>query len=193
MENSGEKCYFTDLPIRRENVGERTGVFIYSIQVNNEKQFFTFSKHNYAWVDDTKELENRSDIEYGTEGNKLIPNAIKEIKHIIKSLILNGKWNTNNYDYLTKNIVYNQLKYYDYPKTPEDKLNYLFKYICKLQNYDGEEINTSNLYDIEWEKLFFKDFNEFHFYLETLSKADLLELKDEMENGLYLSLCITYK
>lgn len=189
------ECFLTDLPVKLSR-SDRTDLIEYTLEIkdgkNTNKFYFKFSERSDDWVDDPDELYKIPDIN-GLDGAKLIQTAISDIKHIVRSLILNLKWNTKNYDYLTKRILLAQLHYYDYPKTPNEKLNNLFKFLVKLQGYDGEYIRLEKIEEFEWHKLFFKDIKEFSFYLQSLENHSFIRIMRHLNNGLPIGYELTYE
>lgn len=184
------KCFFTD--IEAERIPERRGnVLSYQLKMNQGNIILSFNEYSERWVDDSVDLDKMPDID-GVSGYKLIPKAIKDIKYIVRSLILNGLWNTKYYDALTKDILLKLLNHYDYPKTPEEKFNYLFNYLFELQKYDGDKIYLEDLYNSEWQKLYLKNDDEFAYYLNALSRKGLIDLNTELGDGSYLNCCINY-
>ncbi len=188
---NNQNCFFTHLPTKEVNIGSLMGVFAYSVEVNQKKIELYFSEYSQDWVDDEQELDKIPNID-GTSAYKIIPNAIKNIKHIVRGLILNEKWNTKNYDLLTKQVLFDQLKYYDFPKTAEEKFDYLFNYLFNIQQYDGETLNLDRLYNNEWKKLFFKNVDEFLYYLTSLSEKGLIELETQLADGRYVYCTISF-
>lgn len=71
-------------------------------------------------------------------------------------------------------------------------MDYLFYYLYKKQDYDSEEIEMDNIYAFEWQKLYFKNQEEFKYYLETLSNIGLVELFNPMSGPIYQYYKITF-
>lgn len=169
---SVQSCLLTDLPIEINN-SEEEGVYSYNIVVNHRNICLKYSKRGEDWGLESGYLDNEDEI-------KKISEVIHDNIHILRSLILNGKWDIKQYKFLTKKIIFEQLKYYDYPKSTEDKLNYLFTYLFRLQKFDGQEINLDNLYSNDWKLLFLKNEKEFNFYLDSLSEFGYIYLDPDL-------------
>jgi hypothetical protein len=68
----------------------------------------------------------------------------------------------------------NFLETQSYPKSPRDKLENLVSELYALQTYDGESVDLDR--DEAWIKFFFRNDDEFVFYLNTLEKQGDIEL-----------------
>lgn len=191
MSQDESKCFFTDLPAEGINPEGRSGIFLYKITIEDKVIILKFSQNTDGWIDNIEENKEMENVKY-TDGKKVIPSAIADIKHIVRSLILNGRWDVKNYDILTKKVLYNQLKYYDYPKTPEEKMNYLFKNLYDMQNYEGDVFYIKNLYNNDWRKLFFKNIDEMQFYLSTLKERGMIDLYNQVGDHSYQRCKINY-
>lgn len=185
------KCFITDIDIEYKHSG-RTDVIEYPLQLDDKFYYFTFSDRPENWLDSNETGSNET-----TDITKIIPAAIKDIKHILRGLVLNKKLLQEhcsvhpNFVYYTNARLREIIKYYNYPKTPEEKANELFSYLYSIQTYDGEECHLQELYETEWKKYYFKNENEMHYYLETLQDLGLINLLHQTESGMYLKFNIT--
>lgn len=113
------KCFFTDLEV--ESNSSSFDFIEYRVKVDDKHYYLKFGNRSEDWVDDftfekMKLGYNIDGIETAVDGEKLIPKAISDVKYIIRSLILNNKWNTENYDYLINKNLRELIKNYYYPK-----------------------------------------------------------------------------
>lgn len=65
-----------------------------------------------------------------------------------------------------------------YPKTPKDKMDNLLKTLYQFQNYEGEEVDISDLVRKPsfWYKHFFKNDLECYYYFRILKSQNLIEV-----------------
>ena len=109
---------------------------------------------------------------------------LKDQNHIVLGLLLNNKLpeltgrpihigrddSTDDFDLIEK------IKQATFPKSPKEKLDYLFAELYKLQKYDGQtiEIEPEITGPLAWKKWFFKSEKEFYLYFNTLVNRNLL-------------------
>lgn len=187
-----DKCFITDINVEFDN--DIHDVIGYQLVIDDKFYYFTFSDRTESWIDESE----MGDFE-AFDGRKVIPIAIKNIKYILRGLVLNKKLSIEHCSVDSNRKIWNIkflkeiIKYYDYPKTPDEKIDELFYYLFKLQNYDGQKCYLQNLYDEDWKKLYFKNQNEMQFYLETLYELSYIDLGKPSAGGIYTHYNLTHE
>lgn len=150
-----KKCIFTDLPV--QSISSGRDAIEYVLEINSHRHVITLPYSAKAW----------------TENNSFFKNH----KHIFHSLLYNNKW----YDKSNKEVIdIPELKALisksTYPKTPNEKLDYLFMFLFRTQNEDGQKIILDYEYykNIMWVELYFKSVRELNYYAQNLSNIDLI-------------------
>ncbi|MFL5765786.1 MAG: hypothetical protein ACJ77K_17705 [Bacteroidia bacterium] len=132
---------------------------------------------------------------------------IEENKELILSLLINNKvyrtgeeilhWNcksAKNGD-PDKIDLPTILESTNYPRTPEDKINYLFNKLYLFQKYDGELILTMNNFFTRYRALswYFKNLDEMRYYARALAAKDDIEIQYNPEAETISRYRITYQ
>jgi hypothetical protein len=105
---------------------------------------------------------------------------LDQYDYILKGLLYNGIW-TKSIEQLNENMLNTLISENTFPKTPQEKIDALFEFIFRMQNFDGEEIlfrDTGFLNDFgSWNKLYFKNLSEVYFYLKELGTLGLAKIR----------------
>ena len=155
MITSPQKCFITDSPTT-DNPSD-WGSIEYFTEYAGQRFFFSFSPDH----------ENSQFVE--------------ENKYILQGLIINHK-----FYYDDKKVVYDNEKLERIireaviPKTPKEKLDNLIILLFSLQKYEGGEIKFDSLGSREMllRKLYFKNHQEYWFYLSTLQNYGFISFID---------------
>ncbi|MCL6272544.1 nucleoside 2-deoxyribosyltransferase [Muricauda sp. 2012CJ35-5] len=127
---------------------------------------------------------------------------VNDHQHIFKGLILNGHfpeyYEDPNKPYFENEQLEKIIRNSSFPKTPEDKLNYLLNHLHSLQEFQGSPINPVDhklLTEELAHKLFFKNFKEMHFYLATLQNMGFVSYgsRSTMDGPSITDIKFTYK
>jgi nucleoside 2-deoxyribosyltransferase len=112
---------------------------------------------------------------------------------LLRGDILNGKWPTKGL-YINEEEIKKAISTSSAPKTPKEKLDNLFQEICKLQETEGEEFMVNDyLFDpIFTGRLYFKNIDEYNFYLKTLDDFGLINTKAN-QSGAVIAVSIPFK
>jgi nucleoside 2-deoxyribosyltransferase len=149
-----EKCHITGL--KTTNFSSSFDLAEYIIQVKEKRLLFRFH-----WNHKNNSFVNKN-------------------KHILYGMILNDSFPkefcTQSDKVLNNEILEQIIREAIYPKTPEDKINYLLNHLHSLQDYEGSRIdfpkNEENQ-DLA-NRLYFKNYQEMAFYLFTLKNKGLI-------------------
>lgn len=171
MTDAPEKCFITDQPT--ENISSGKDCIQYYVVYNNERYFFEFH-----WNHTNSKFVNKN-------------------KYILQGLLLNKKFgydkNKPNYenDRLEKII-----KEANIPRLPKQKLDNLINYLHSAQIYEGSIIDFLMEMNEELlvKKLYFKNYQEYIFYLKTLKDYGFVDFKEISTFDAYdiADLSITY-
>lgn len=171
MTPAPEYCYFTDLPTRNFPSLQRN-VIDYSISVNERSIMFCLSA-TYDWRDSS---------------------FVKENIHIIRGLIFNDQWPRSETFY-NEDVFTRIINSSSFPRTPKEKSDNLFLNLFKLQKVDGEAFNSTSLIFSRgfWARQYFKNQDEYDFYLKALRDQELINLLIDLQSGTILRIEITFK
>lgn len=122
---------------------------------------------------------------------------VEENKYVIVGLFANNKFPIPkgnpyyNNDYLEK-VIRDAI----IPTTPREKIDSLLLHLSSMQLYDGGIISIQTHYPLDFfiNKLFFKNLNEFYFYLRTLQELGYVSYIDSStkESFSYTNLNLTF-
>ncbi|MDV7188596.1 hypothetical protein R3X25_15015 [Lutibacter sp. TH_r2] len=149
-----EKCHITGL--KTTNFTSSFDLAEYIIQIKEKRLLFRFH-----WNHKNNSFVNKN-------------------KHILYGMILNDSFPkefcTKTDKVLNNEILEQIIREAIYPKTPEDKINYLLNYLHSLQEYEGSRIDfPKNEENQELaNRLYFKNYQEMAFYLFTLKNKGLI-------------------
>ena len=113
---------------------------------------------------------------------------VEDNKHILQGMILNGKfpkeYNNTNGPVLDNKRLENIIRNAVVPRTPEEKIYSLLRYLHFLQQFEGAQINWPDDEDRQdlAKRLYFKNYQELVFYLFTLYEQDLMDGRDATTN-----------
>src|SRR5690606_28348297 len=95
--------------------------------------------------------------------------------HIIAGLIFNDKWK-NVGDIVDLESLKTLVQSLYFPRTPQEKADYLLLELYKIQKEEGELIDIEKLFFLkkEWKSLYFKSYSEANFYLKHLQSQGLI-------------------
>lgn len=145
-----QTCYFTDLPASYIP-GDRDAIE-YSIEF--DENYLVFALHNELWSRESKVLQNN--------------------KWIFKGLILNHKWPLREDELITEEILEKIAKEAYVPRTPKEKLDNLLLALHDITPHIGQEVEFPEDFHAFVAKLFFKDLEEYSFYINTLYNKKLI-------------------
>lgn len=155
MTNAPVTCFITDMPTVNKS-SEFDGIE-YTVDFNNKNYYFVF-------------LRNHQNSEF-----------VEKNKYILKGLLINEKipfpkpTKFIDNDILEKIIIEAQI-----PRTPKNKLDNLILFLFDHQEFPGKEIDIKS--GMNWifilNKLYFKNQQEYWFYLNTLKDKGLINLID---------------
>lgn len=106
---------------------------------------------------------------------------VEKNKYILKGLIINNKFPYNQEEpYYNNEKLEKIINEAAIPKTPKSKLDNLIKFLYSLQDFEGSPIDIYSKYehDIFLNKLYFKNHQEYWFYLKTLYDSGLIDYID---------------
>jgi len=115
-------------------------------------------------------------IEQSEFNLELYKDFYKKYELEINWMLLNNSWLENDQPISLKNLEALIFQTH-FPNSPKEKLDSLFNYIFRLQNYEGEIIesfyydDTNNL----WQKFFMRNSEELEFYFKYLFKQEFLK------------------
>lgn len=166
---SPTKCYFTDLPAT--NMPSDQDCFDYFINVKGQKIGLKLESQ-YDWTNSSLVNKNLT---------------------LLRGDILNGKWPAKGL-YINEDEIKKAISTSSAPRTPKEKLDNLFQEIFKLQDTEGEEFMINDyLFDLIFcGKLYFKNTDQFNFYLITLDNFGLINAQTN-HSGAVMSVSITFK
>lgn len=140
-------------------------------------------------------------ISHGNSFKYLIEDEIfKKNRHLLAGAILNKQLDAKGiediYWFSLTNENFNGI--FDkiiYPKSPQGKLDNLFKSLCKLQVIDGEFVDVSNLFEQPafYYKHFFKSAAECLYYVKELQYQEYIRLSSASIASTDLQFLITFK
>ncbi len=170
--NAPGKCHITDMPT--ENRPSAIDAVEYFVVFNNIRYFFIF-----RWNHKNSEL-------------------VENNKHILRGLLLNGKFPFSKGDQFYDNDILERiLNEAQVPKTPKNTLDNLILNLFENQLFAGAPIDLKKLgeWQIILNKLYFKNHKEYWFYLNTLKEQELLTFLDvSSKNGNdAIDIKLTYK
>lgn len=147
------ECPFTGMPVTI--VPSTFDGWDYSIDINDDRIYIRV---------------HRSEI-------TKIKNYLENKRWLIKALLLNGIWHKelDTYCAILNNLIESNKAII--PSTPKEKKDKILSFFYKQQKYDGETIKVSpdvSKDESYWLRLFFKNRQEFFFYLNLLSEEELL-------------------
>jgi hypothetical protein len=103
-------------------------------------------------------------------------NLLKTKGHILKGLLYNGIW-IEKLTRVNGALLENLINENNILQTPKEKIEALFQYIFKIQEFDGQTIDfdKTKLLDEfgDWNKFYFKCHEEFVFYVEQFQTLGL--------------------
>lgn len=170
-----EKCFITDLPIKEIN--RRDNCIEYYLDINGEKNYFCYSKYKNYWKTGLEESSKNKTI------YQIIEDSIRANKHILRGLVLNGKWIQEKDLYLTSRKIENIIIASDFPNTPEDIINNIFIGLCSLPKFYGDSIYFTQLIDTGWyKKYYLRNPEELNFYLKTLAAQKFINIEGYIAN-----------
>ena len=185
------------------NLIEQAEEFIYNLLKDNLSELFTYHNFNHTLdvVNAVKELAENENIDqtdseilqiaawfhdcgyiHGSTDHEdlsivMVTNFLKE-QEVSEGFIAKvcSLINATKYSNTPKNILEQIIREAIYPKTPEDKINYLLNYLHSLQEYEGSRIDfPKNEKNQELaNRLYFKNYKEMAFYLFTLKNKGLI-------------------
>ena len=106
---------------------------------------------------------------------------VEKNKFILKGLIINNKFPYNkdepNYDNEKLERIINEA---NIPKTPKEKVDNLVLFLSSIQDYSGQSIDIESKIElyILVSKLYFKNFEEYWFYFNTIKEMGLIDFND---------------
>lgn len=135
---------------------------------------------------------NRHKIEYNTEyaGQKfffcfspdhLNSEFVDENKYILQGLIINKKFPYDDEESTFNNYKLEKIiREANVPKSPKEKLDNLIMFLFSAQKFEGSEINIDSMgvLDLVLQKLYFKNQEEYWFYLSTLKNLGFIDFID---------------
>lgn len=171
-----KRCPITDLPsIDVPNSNNRDS---YKIEYEGEPLFICLPYFK-IWKDN-KIFQDNKHIFAGAILNKQLPDDEEKEAY----------WFT-----LSESTIKEKLNQIIYPKTPKAKLDNLLKTLHDMQNYYGEKIDFNNKFytkDFLY-KLFFKNFEEFRFFIEALNYQELIDCCIQKGTNCLINYKITLK
>ncbi len=107
---------------------------------------------------------------------------IDQNRHIILGLFANNRFPVPEpKPFYDKDVIERIILEADYPKDPKAKMDNLLIKLSELQSFEGEVIDLSKIGSVDFfiTKLFFKNIEEYAFYLRTLNEEGLITYIDE--------------
>lgn len=155
--------------------------------------FFTSSMAgNYSWNSNSKIIGNgevyvysiHGDGEYLVMSNDIFgkepSKTFIDNEHILNGLLLNKKWPKEVIIDSDQDLI-NEILKFNIPANPQEKLDYLFEYLFNEQREDGVAFKIYlSFNDNLSQSLFFKNNNEFKFYINTLNEKNLINIKSKL-------------
>jgi nucleoside 2-deoxyribosyltransferase len=160
MTKAPEKCHITDMPT--EDKPSANDAVEYFVEFNGKKHRFVFH-----WD------HKNSDF-------------VEKNKFILKGLLVNEMFPLPKDDqFLDNQKLEKIIKEAPIPGTPKNKLDNLILYLYENQDYPGKAIDLKekNDWNLTLNKLYFKDHNEFWFYLNTLKEQGFIVFIDASSAG----------
>lgn len=111
---------------------------------------------------------------------------IEENKYILQGLIINKKFPFEKNKSFNVETLENLIKNAVIPKSPKEKLDNLIIFLFSQQKFEGSEIDLKSCGSTELilRKLYFKNYQEYWFYLSTLKTTGLISYLDtSSKNG----------
>jgi len=109
---------------------------------------------------------------------------LDQYDYILKGHLYNGI-GVKSIQYFDKDIMDRLISDYTFPKTPQEKIDAMFEFFFRMQNFDGEEIlfrETDFLEEFgSWNKLYFKNLSEVYFYIKELATLGLAKIELNVE------------
>jgi len=170
-----EKCPITELPA--EPVSPTGAANFYKIKFEDDYIFITLGISFNYFSKDEYFIENR----YLLAG-AILNNQMPEREDLKTFSLTEIDWKEK----ISKVI---------YPKTPKDKIDNLFKALCKLQKFDGEEVSIHKIVSNPgfWYKHFFKSSSECYYYIKVLDSLGLICGQFQEHTGLPVEFQLTFK
>jgi hypothetical protein len=150
-----ERCYITEMPT--ENIPTPFNTVQYSVEFNKKQYSFMFELYH-----------KNSDF-------------VERNKYVLKGLLING-----NFPFSSGIQIFNNEKLEriineaQIPRTPKSKLDSLILYLYDRQDYAGAVIDLTK--EVDWDiflnKLYFKNYAEYWFYLNTLRELNMINYID---------------
>ena len=105
---------------------------------------------------------------------------VESKKNILKGLIINDKFPYNKDPYFNNLRLEQIIREANIPENPKSKLDNLLVFLNSLQDYEGCQINIADKYgcEIVTNKLYFKNHDEYWFYINTLKERGLVDFID---------------
>ncbi len=155
-----------------------TGIQINPISQNNGRIWYAISVNGVNLeIKFPKDFVIDSDL-----GKYIILN-----KHILEGHIYNKKWLKQGQE-ISINALDKLTTESNYPKTPFEKRNLLFKCLCSYQGFEGMSIHSEDFHPDSlrylWKSLYFKTYGEFAFYFNALANEDLIEISTHSSPGM---------
>ncbi len=101
---------------------------------------------------------------------------ISKNKYILKGLFFNKRWPIQKDDIYDEEILKKIIQEAYYPKSPKEKIDNLILYLHSLQSYEGQVLAITGMDSkILCYKLFFKNEEEYSFYLFNLYQQNYIE------------------
>lgn len=104
---------------------------------------------------------------------------LAKYRHILKGFLYNGIW-LKEVKFAKQKDLEKLIAENTYPKTPQEKIDTLFEYLYKLQDYEGAGIQIEgtklNATDGIWNCFYFKNYLEYKFYLKQLETLGLAQV-----------------
>lgn len=165
-----EKCPITELSA--EEFKDFGGGFSYKINYDGNEIYITLGHAFEIFSKSEFFIDNKHILAGGILTNQLLDGNSGKLKFFSLS---ESDWK-------------DKIERVDYPKSPKDKMDNLLKTLYQMQNYDGEEIEISELAQKSafWYKHFFKNQYECYFYFGILKSQNLIEMIDTSNYGLPL-------
>ncbi len=152
-----DTCIITGLPVIQNFITDQLG-YDYKINILGREQIIS--------------LPPDFEIDYSE--------YLDQYDYILKGHLYNGIW-TKNIEQINEDTLNRLISDYTFPKTPKEKIDALFEFFFRMQNFDGEEIlfrETDFLDEFgTWNKLYFKNLSEVYFYIKELGTLGLAKIE----------------
>lgn len=155
MMNPPEKCHITDM--LTENKPSAIDAVEYFVEFSGKRYYFVFQ-----W-------DHKNSV------------FVEKNKYILKGLLINEKFpfpkDIQFFDNERLEKIINEAQI---PRTPKSKLDNLILYLYENQDYPGKAIDLrkKNSWELTLNKLYFKNHQEYWFYLNTLREHGLIDFID---------------